>query len=147
MRFFVAIAGIAMASLLATTPALAQGKEWDQKAVTALVDEFVATLGKIQVEVKTADNMRSDEAREFVVEDLALLRKNARKLSQELRTGKDRVSSWPRAKRCERLITRTRANAQQARLSPLNSQHVERANELIELIGAYYGDDPAPASS
>ena len=141
-----AIAAIAMASLLAAGPALAQSKEWDQKAVSALVDEFVATLGTIQVEAKTTDNARSDEAREFVIEDLGLLRKNARKLSQELRAGKDRVSSWPRAKRCERLIARTRANAQQAMLSPPNSQNVARANGLIDQIGEYYGEGPDVAA-
>ena len=141
-----AIAVTAMASLLAAGPALAQSKEWDQKAVGGLVDEFVATLGTIQVEAKTTDNVSSDEAREFVIEDLALLRKNARKLAQELRGGKDRVSSWPRAKRCERLIARTRANAQQAMLSPPNSQYVERANELIDQIGEYYGEAPDVAA-
>jgi len=133
---------ILVASLLAAGAALSQGKEWDQKAVSALVDEFVATLGKIQVEVKTTDNVRSNDAREFVIEDLALLRKSARRLAQELRSGKDRVSSWPRAKRCERLIARTRANAQKAMLSPTNSQHVERANELIAQIAEFYGADP-----
>ncbi len=141
-----AIVLTAMASLLAAGPALAQSKEWDQKAVSALVDEFVATLGKVHVEVKTTDNVRSDEAREYVVEDLALLRKNSRKLAQELRGGKDRTSSWPRAKRCERLIARTRANAQDAMLSPSNSQQVERANELIAEIGEYYGDGPDVAA-
>ncbi len=141
-----AIVLTAMASLLAAGPALAQSKEWDQKAVSALVDEFVATLGKVQVEVKTTDNVRSDEAREYVVEDLALLRKNSRKLAQELRGGKDRTSSWPRAKRCERLIARTRANAQDAMLSPSNSQQVERANELIAEIGEYYGEPPDVAT-
>ena len=140
---------IAMVGLLAAGPALAQSKEWDQEAVSGLVDEFVLTLGKVQVEAKTTDNVRSDEAREYVIEDLALLRKNARKLSQELRGGKDRTSSWPRAKRCERLIARTRANAQDAMLSPPNSQSIDRANELIAEIGEYYGapDVAAPPSS
>ncbi len=140
------IAATAMATLLAAGPALAQGKEWDQKSVSAKVDEFVATLAKVQVEARTTDNVKSDEAREYVIEDLALLKKNARKLSQELRSGKDRVSSWPRAKRCERLIARTRANAQQAMLSPSNSQNVERANELIAEIGEYYGEPPDVAT-
>ena len=141
------MAAVAMASLLVAGTAFAQSKEWDQKAVSALVDEFVATLGTVQVEAKTTENVRSDQAREYVIEDLALLKKNARKLSQELRAGKDQQSSWPRAKRCERLIARTRANAQDAMLSPPTSQSVERANELIGQIGEYYRDEVAAPPS
>lgn len=140
------IVAMAVVGLLAAGPAFAEGKDWDQEAVSGLVDEFVAVLGKVQVEARTTDNVRSDQAREYVLEDLSLLRKNSRKLSQELRSGNGREASWPRAKRCERLITRTRANAQDAMLTPANSASIDRANELIAEIGAYYGDGPDVAA-
>lgn len=145
----IVIVAMAAVGLLAAGPAFAQGKDWDQEAVSGLVDEFVAALGKVQVEARTTDNVRSDQAREYVLEDLSLLRKNSRKLSQELRSGNDREASWPRAKRCERLITRTRANAKDAMLTPANSASIDHANELIAQIGAYYvePDVAAPPSN
>ena len=142
------IVAMAVVGLLAAGPAFAQGKEWNQEEVSGLVDEFVAALGKVQVEARKTDNVRSDQARDYVLEDLSLLRKNSRKLSQELRAGNDRAASWPRAKRCERLITRTRANAKDAMLTPANSASIDRANELIAQIGEYYvePDVAAPPS-
>jgi hypothetical protein len=145
MRYFAVVSAVLVASLLAN-PALAQQKEWDQKAVTALVEELVTVISTVQVEAKTTDNIASDEAREFVIEDLALLKKNARSLAQELRSGKDQTASFPRAKRVGSLVQRTRANAAKAMLSPSNSAEVARANELIAEIGTFYRDYPDVAA-
>ena len=146
MRVFAATTVALIVCLAGSSPALAQQKAWDQDAVTKLVAELVNVISKVQVAAKTTDNVTSDEAREFVIEDLALLKKNARSLEQELRSGKDQTASFPRAKRVGSLVQRTRANAQVAMLSPANSAEVKRANELIAQIATYYRDYPDVAA-
>ena len=143
----VLITALAMTTLLAAGPALAQSKAWDQKATTALVKEFVSTLAKVKVETRKTDNVASDAAREFLIEDLELLNRCARKLSAELSSGRDRTTSWPRANRCRALVARTRAHAKDALLEPAQSENIDHANELIAQIGEYYGTDVAAPPS
>jgi hypothetical protein len=137
-----ALAGL----LLAAAPATAQEVAWDQSQVSKLVDELIAAIGQIQVTGRSQVTPEVQEELRPALKDLAELKKEVRILSQQLRGGKGRVETWPRANRCGVVLARVRSHGSDEPLVAENEEHVARAEALIAQIRTFYGKEPAVAT-
>ena len=129
--------------LLGAAPAAAQEEvAWDQAEVTKLVDELVVAIGRIQVTGKAEGTPEVQEELRPALKDLAELKREVRNLSQQLRGGKGRVESWPRAKRVSVVLARVRSHGAGDPLVAENEAHIAKAEELIAQIRTFYGAEP-----
>ncbi len=148
VRFQVAVAALAMGFSFAPTPAWAQGKPWDQKAVTGMAKDLAAGVKDLNVTVqKTPDAIAGSAIRRAQYEareDVRLLVNITQRLASQLGDGEDKDATFPTYKRLQSVRRDAAEAGRRANLDSLTLEKIVSVRGVLDELAPYYDEAPEP---
>ena len=143
-------AGEAMAKPAATETAAVEPDPWVQEDVTAAAEKLSEQIDKLYTlaRIENYDKTRTlNTTGHLVVEDLRVLRRHARALSQRLASGKDMTETRPIFERIEIILGSLRVNARRTPILEDRQPEIGQAQDTLNELRAYYGIKPPDVAS
>ncbi len=126
---------------------LAERAAWDQERVTAIAQELASAIKDVQVTFKKQpSDLMVGQRRAYyrVIQDLRVLRNEARHLASVLRKGKGYDETLPVYERMQVLRRNAAENGRNAMLMAPTLDAVAKARDLLIRLAPYYSDDWSP---
>jgi hypothetical protein len=140
----------ALCMLLACTSPVAseqaEGKAWDQAAVTALAQELVQAAGDLRDTVRRQPDILSrsvQRARNQTLDDIRVAQGSIRSLARQLENDGDRLSTYPTFRRIQMLRRDIARNVRRAALTEPTPSKLEAARAVLEQLGPFYSAEAA----
>ena len=144
-RLAVLAAVLATFSLLPTA-GRAQTPTWDQAAVTALAEQLFDAVKDLRESLRRSNDPSIDlgqsDSTYRLLDDLRLIRSEARHLADELKKGAGREQTLPIIERIEEIRSDAAAEARRIRLQQPTPERIAAARRVLEKIEPYYGSTP-----
>jgi hypothetical protein len=141
-----ALAAVLAAFSLLPTAGRAQTRTWDQAAVTALAEELFDAVKDLRESLRRSNDPSIDlgqsDSTYRLLDDLRLIRSEARHLADELKKGAGRDQTLPVIKRIEEIRRDAATEARRIRLQQPTPERIAAARGVLEKIEPYYGVAP-----
>jgi hypothetical protein len=145
------LAGLAVLVSTLATPALAEPREWDQKAVTALAVQLEKSLKDLSVTVRKAPSeplgSPKRRAQYQAREDLKFLVSVSKRLAAQLQAGDDRDATLPTYRRLQTIRRDTAESARKANIAAPTLERVVSSRAILEQLEPYYEESGTPTNA
>ena len=140
----VVVLGAALLTFGSAVPSQAlEAKDWDQAEATRLsgaLSERVGELyGKARIEGREGVMTVKSAANYVFIEDMKLLMRHVKALSQRLEKGEGKAETDVLFRRIQGLVPRVRISKQRSVLLENSQPEIDRAREALDALTVYYG--------